>query len=166
MLTVSAQFKDQLDNLMTTLDKSTSLYVRCIKPNETKSPGEFDSAMVVMQLRCAGMLEAIRIREAGFPIRRKFSAFVEHYRNLFNQHMVRIEAGVDKKELCSQLINVMVKKGVIPGDKGSLPQIGKTKIFLKEKTKTLIDELLEKSTEAFVIIIQKNVRMWLARKHY
>ena len=35
-------------------------YVRCIKPNGNKRPNELDSLDVLRQLRCAGMLEAIR----------------------------------------------------------------------------------------------------------
>lgn len=161
--TVSSQFKAQLNDLMQTLDKSTSLYVRCIKPNTVKSPGVFESSMVAQQLRCAGMLEAIRIRRSGFPIRRKFAAFREYYKNLFNQYLIK-GAGQPKEE-CKQFINKLHEKGHIDKSLNQI-QIGQTKIFMKEKIKALIDELLEKSTEVFVVIIQKNVRMFLQRHRY
>ena len=66
---LSNQFKTQLLNLVQTLKKSAPRYVRCIKPNSTFSQSAFDSWDVCKQLRSAGMLEAIRIRKAGFSIR-------------------------------------------------------------------------------------------------
>ena len=61
---------------METLSSSKPKYIRCIKPNSEKSWSLFDSFGVMQQLRCAGMLEAIRIRTAGYSIRREHSAFV------------------------------------------------------------------------------------------
>ena len=51
----------QLNSLMATIAKTAVQYVRCIKPNAVKSARAFDMRMVVEQLRCAGVIEAIRI---------------------------------------------------------------------------------------------------------
>lgn len=69
---LSNQFRTQLQALVQTLKKSAPRYVRCIKPNSTFSCSQFDSFDVCKQLRSAGMLEAIRIRKAGFSIRMEF----------------------------------------------------------------------------------------------
>ncbi|CAN0479659.1 unnamed protein product, partial [Laminaria digitata] len=44
-------------------------YVRCIKPNAAKLPGRMENAKVAEQLRCAGVVEAIRISRAAYPNR-------------------------------------------------------------------------------------------------
>jgi len=54
-------------------------YIRCVKPNSLKLPFNFDSTDVLRQLKCAGMLECIRIRKAGYSVRRSLKEFVLKY---------------------------------------------------------------------------------------
>lgn len=54
-------------------------FVRCIKPNELSTPQLFDRAKVLKQLRYAGVLETIRIRQQGFSHRILFEDFVKRY---------------------------------------------------------------------------------------
>jgi myosin heavy subunit len=57
---ISGQFLEQLDELLKSLNSSACSYIRCIKPNTAMQPRTFDSELVCKQLRCAGMLEAVR----------------------------------------------------------------------------------------------------------
>ncbi len=68
--TISSQFRAQLNDLIGLLNASQPFYIRCIKPNNNKKANDLDSSEVLRQLRCAGLLEAIRIRKAGYAIRR------------------------------------------------------------------------------------------------
>lgn len=53
--------------------------MRCLKPNNHKAPMYFESSVVLDQLRYTGMLETIKIRKMGYPVRVKFPAFIERY---------------------------------------------------------------------------------------
>lgn len=73
--TVSLLYREQLQNLMRTLNATHPHFVRCIIPNETKSPGVIDSHLVMHQLTCNGVLEGIRICRKGFPNRMVYPDF-------------------------------------------------------------------------------------------
>ena len=77
--TVSTKFKTQLGQLMTTIGATDVQYVRCIKPNPIKSKETFEMQMVVEQLRCAGVIEAIRISRAGFPNKVTHGEFLDRF---------------------------------------------------------------------------------------
>lgn len=52
-------------------------YIRCIKPNETKRPGDWNKSQVEHQVEYLGLKENIRIRRAGFAYRRPFAKFLQ-----------------------------------------------------------------------------------------
>ena len=65
--TVCTKFKAELTLLMEEIERTQVQYVRCVKPNSLKSSAHYDVEMVVDQLRCAGVIEAIRVARAGYP---------------------------------------------------------------------------------------------------
>ena len=66
---VASKFQKQLEQLLTLVGYSELHFVRCIKPNLRKVPGEFDEALVRLQLNCSGIFEAVRVIGMGFPDR-------------------------------------------------------------------------------------------------
>ncbi|KAL7553229.1 hypothetical protein ACHAWF_017340 [Thalassiosira exigua] len=74
-VSVGGQFASQLQRLRRRIDGTHPHYVRCLKPNDRLEPGKFDPNIVVDQLRCGGILEAIRVSRAGFPHRYTFDHF-------------------------------------------------------------------------------------------
>lgn len=76
---LSKQFKKQLDELIKMLSQSNPRYVKCIKPNNQKTSGIFESLDVNRQLLSAGVLESIKIRKQGYSIRRTHEEFVRKY---------------------------------------------------------------------------------------
>ncbi len=73
------QFSAQLQKLRKRIDETHPHYVRCLKPNDQLQPDRFEKAVVVDQLRCGGILEAIRVSRAGFPQRYTFEHFVSRF---------------------------------------------------------------------------------------
>uniref|UniRef100_A0A8C5GU08 Myosin motor domain-containing protein n=1 Tax=Gouania willdenowi TaxID=441366 RepID=A0A8C5GU08_GOUWI len=68
-VTVVSKFKNSLESLMKILHATTPHYTRCIKPNPECKPLMFKKQEVVVQLEACGIVEAIHISAAGFPVR-------------------------------------------------------------------------------------------------
>jgi myosin heavy subunit len=68
-VTVGKKFKDQLSALIRTMQATTPRFVRCIKSNTQKRPMIFEAPNCLRQLKYAGVMEALRVRRAGFPNR-------------------------------------------------------------------------------------------------
>jgi len=50
--------------------------VRCIKPNEDKSPTQFNYERCKHQVMYLGLLENVRVRRAGFAFRMNYTRFL------------------------------------------------------------------------------------------
>eukprot|EP00547_Thalassionema_nitzschioides_P000618 CAMPEP_0194212660 /NCGR_PEP_ID=MMETSP0156-20130528/12686_1 /TAXON_ID=33649 /ORGANISM="Thalassionema nitzschioides, Strain L26-B" /LENGTH=2037 /DNA_ID=CAMNT_0038940531 /DNA_START=168 /DNA_END=6281 /DNA_ORIENTATION=+ len=76
---VGAQFSTQLKSLRSRIDKTTPHYIRCLKPNDDLIPNYFEPLNIVEQLRCGGVLEAVRVSRAGYPTRYTHNVFMARY---------------------------------------------------------------------------------------
>ena len=52
-------------------------YVRCIKPNDVKSPLLFEQERCRHQVEYLGLLENVRVRRAGFAYRQTYPRFLQ-----------------------------------------------------------------------------------------
>jgi myosin heavy subunit len=57
-------------------------FVRCLKPNTSQEPYNFQTDFVLTQLRYTGVLETVRIRREGYSYRPTFAEFVNRFRIL------------------------------------------------------------------------------------
>lgn len=74
---VTSQFKRQLADLMTRIHAAHPHFVRCINPNSKKEPNKLEPEMILDQLRCSGLMEAVRVSRAGFPVRMQHEDFIQ-----------------------------------------------------------------------------------------
>uniref|UniRef100_A0A672PTZ9 Unconventional myosin-VIIa-like n=1 Tax=Sinocyclocheilus grahami TaxID=75366 RepID=A0A672PTZ9_SINGR len=156
--TLSSQFKRSLELLMRTLSVCQPFFVRCIKPNEFKKPMLFDRELCVRQLRYSGMMETIRIRRAGYPIRYTFVEFVDRYRVL----MPGVKPAYKQEDLrgtCQRIAEAILGRD-------DDWQMGKTKIFLKDHHDMLLEIERDKAITDKVILIQKVVRGFKDRSNF
>ncbi|XP_061734499.1 unconventional myosin-VIIa-like isoform X8 [Nerophis ophidion] len=156
--TLSSQFKRSLELLMRTLSVCQPFFVRCIKPNEYKKPMLFDRDLCVRQLRYSGMMETIRIRRAGYPIRYTFVEFVDRYRVL----MPGVKPAYKQEDLrgtCQRIAEAVLGRN-------DDWQMGKTKIFLKDHHDMLLEIERDKAITDKVILIQKVVRGFKDRSNF
>uniref|UniRef100_A0A671WQM9 Myosin X n=1 Tax=Sparus aurata TaxID=8175 RepID=A0A671WQM9_SPAAU len=153
--TVSSQFKASLHSLMATLSTADPYFIRCIKPNKHKMPDQFDQTLVLNQLRYSGMLETVKIRRTGFPVRRPFQDFCCRYKVLMRGVMLPD----DPRGSCVQLLH-LYDSSVADW------QLGKTKVFLRESLEHRLEKQREMEVLKAAMIIQAHVMGYMARKQY
>ncbi|KAI3688420.1 hypothetical protein L1987_82133 [Smallanthus sonchifolius] len=116
---IGSKFKQQLQSLLETLSHTEPHYVRCVKPNNLLKPDIFENQNILQQLRCGGVMEAIRISCAGFPTRKPFSEFVDRFKILAPDAVEKSDDEIKNSVMLLEKANI---KGY---------QIGKTKVFLR-----------------------------------
>ncbi|CAG5116738.1 unnamed protein product, partial [Candidula unifasciata] len=77
--TVLTKFKSSLDGLISSLQRSDTHYIRCIKPNSGNQADHFDRPYVLQQLQACGVLETVEICRMGYPARMVYQDFIHRY---------------------------------------------------------------------------------------
>ncbi|KAJ6802480.1 myosin-17-like [Iris pallida] len=151
---IGSRFKVQLQSLMETLSSTEPHYIRCVKPNNVLKPAIFENSNIIQQLRCGGVLEAIRISCAGYPTRRTFYEFLHRFSVLAPEYL---EGNFDDKIACQKILDKMNLQGY---------QIGKNKVFLRAGQMAQLDakraDVLGKAART----IQRQIRTHMARKEF
>lgn len=91
---VSSQFSTQLRELRARIDVTVPHYIRCLKPNDDLAPNYFEPKNVVEQLRCGGVIEAVRVSRAGYPTRYPHEVFMARYNVLGDNNDVTPQSPV------------------------------------------------------------------------
>ncbi|XP_043589306.1 myosin heavy chain, muscle isoform X8 [Bombus pyrosoma] len=155
--TVSSSYREQLNNLMTTLRATQPHFVRCIIPNEMKQPGVIDSHLVMHQLTCNGVLEGIRICRKGFPNRMVYPDFKLRYKILAPQAVTKL--GSDPKKAAEAILEA---SGLDPDQY----RLGHTKVFFRAGVLGQMEELRDERLSKIVSWMQAYIRGYLSRKDY
>ncbi|XP_054715568.1 unconventional myosin-Id-like [Uloborus diversus] len=121
-LTAGTLFKNSMVALVKNLGTKEPYYVRCIKPNDQKSPALFDEDLVQHQVSYLGLLENVRVRRAGFAYRQTYNRFLRRYKMISKYTWPNFRGG-SEKEGCRVLID----------EQGFADDVryGTTKIFIR-----------------------------------
>ena len=163
-LTVGAQFSQQLAELRAKIDLTSPHYARCIKPNDALMPDHFDPVPVVDQLRCNGVIEAIRVSRLGYPQRFSHALFVSRYRILGIKAMKNAQRSSRRQrpvDLIVQAVSAEVKDEEIEGI-----QVGRSKVFLRQAAYDTMERLRSIKIRLAAIMIQKEARRYVAERDY
>merc|ERR1719209_2549233 len=158
MQTVSSAFRANLGLLMTNLRSTHPHFVRCLIPNETKTPGLMENFLVIHQLRCNGVLEGIRICRKGFPSRIPYADFKQRYKVL-NASACPDGAFMDNKKASEKLLGSID----VPIDEY---KFGHTKVFFKAGLLGVLEEMRDEKLFALVTMTQALSRAFLMRKEF
>ncbi|XP_039629661.1 unconventional myosin-Ie isoform X1 [Polypterus senegalus] len=156
--TAGSKIKKQANDLVSTLMKCTPHYIRCIKPNETKKPKDWEESRVKHQVEYLGLKENIRVRRAGYAYRRIFRKFLNRYAILTKESWPSWH-GDEKQGVLHLLRSVNIDPDQF--------QLGRTKVFIKApESLFLLEETRERKYDGFARTIQKAWRKYTARKRY
>uniref|UniRef100_A0A667ZS33 Myosin heavy chain 6 n=1 Tax=Myripristis murdjan TaxID=586833 RepID=A0A667ZS33_9TELE len=153
--TVSALHRENLNKLMTNLRSTHPHFVRCLIPNETKTPGVMENPLVMHQLRCNGVLEGIRICRKGFPNRIQYGDFKQRYR-ILNPNSIPEGQFIDNKKAAEKLL------GSLDIDHEQY-KLGHTKVFFKAGLLGVLEEMRDDRLALIITGIQARARGILAR---
>ncbi|XP_066433961.1 unconventional myosin-XV [Eleutherodactylus coqui] len=155
--TVAAKFQQSLLELVEKMERCNPFFVRCIKPNSKKEPCLFESDVVTTQLKYSGILETIRIRKEGFPVRIPFSFFLSRYRCVMDLgRNIRADG-----PLC-----VTVLRKLCPSVHPIMYCIGMSKLFMKESVYQQLESKRDQLMTKAALTLQRYGRGYLTRKRY
>ncbi|KFP06406.1 Unconventional myosin-If, partial [Calypte anna] len=156
--TAGSKIKKQANDLVTTLMKCTPHYIRCIKPNETKKPRDWEESRVKHQVEYLGLKENIRVRRAGFAYRRLFHKFLQRYAILTPETWPSWR-GDEWQGVQHLLCSVNMDPDQY--------QMGRSKVFVKNpESLFLLEEMRERKFDGFARVIQKAWRRHVAVRKY
>ncbi|KAJ4937654.1 hypothetical protein JOQ06_002286 [Pogonophryne albipinna] len=158
MQTVSSQFRENLGKLMTNLRSTHPHFVRCLIPNESKTPGLMENFLVIHQLRCNGVLEGIRICRKGFPSRVLYADFKQRYKVL-NPSVIPEGQFMDNKKASEKLLGSVD----VPHDEY---KFGHTKVFFKAGLLGTLEEMRDEKLASLVTLTQALARGYIMRKAF
>lgn len=158
--TASDKIKFSANALVEKLMRSQPHYIRTIKPNQNRSPSEYDSKMILHQIKYLGLQENIRVRRAGFAYRNTFEKMVERFYLLSPSTSYAgdyIWQG-DARTGCEQIL----KDTGIAREEW---QMGVTKAFIKNpETLFALESMRDKYWHNMAARIQRSWRAYLRRK--
>ncbi|XP_041878663.1 unconventional myosin-IXa isoform X1 [Corvus kubaryi] len=150
---ISAQFQASLNKLMETLGQAEPYFVKCIRSNAEKLPLRFSDSLVLRQLRYTGMLETVRIRQSGYSCKYSFQDFVNHFHVLLPQ-------GISPSK---HNIHDFFRKIKLDPDNY---QVGRTMVFMKERERQLLQDLLHQEVLRRITLLQRWFRSLLCRRQF
>lgn len=138
---------------METIEKAEPFFIFCVRSNAEKKELHFDEELVLQQIRHMGLLQMVHIQKSGYSAKYTFKEFVEKFRVLLPKGATAMP------EHITELFEKMEL------DKTTY-QIGKTKVFLKEKERQQLQDTLNKEVMRHIIILQRWFRACLMRMLY
>ncbi|KAK0148518.1 Unconventional myosin-Ih [Merluccius polli] len=156
--TVATQFKSSLLKLTESLLAKHAWYVRCLKSNESKKPGQLDEALVRHQVKYLGLMEHLRVRRAGFAYRRRYDVFLQRYKPLCPAtwpHWIGLP--MDGVEVLVQHL------GYLPYEY----KMGRTKIFIRHpRTLYATEDAFERCKHELATKLQAKYRGYRAKGEF
>lgn len=179
---VGSQFAYQLRTLRESIDKTTPHYIRCLKPNDNLIPDNFMPAIIADQLRCAGVLEAVRVSRIGYPQRYTKEMFLQRYSILALPTLKRSRR-IHGEDPCAVLVEQVVpqisERLSIRGGGENVRQhrtvfdvvsvglqLGMSKVFLRHQAFEALEYLRSKKLHQSAVKIQSKYRMHNERRVY
>jgi len=154
--TISVAHKESLGKLMHTLYSTHPHFVRCLIPNEMKTPGLVDAALVMHQLQCNGVLEGIRICRKGFPNRMPYGEFNQRY------FILAADAAGGISDQKAKAEKILEKLNLEENDF----RTGNTKVFFRAGVLGVLEDIRDAKLSVIISSLQAYIRAYIMQKSY
>ncbi|XP_065907507.1 unconventional myosin-VI-like [Dysidea avara] len=194
LISIGRKFKKQLNELMEKLRQTGSSFIRCLKPNLKMEPHHFIGGQILSQLQCAGMVSVLELMEGGFLSRAQFSDLYQMYQKYLPKKLAQLDPrlfckalfralGLSEHEYQFGMSKVFFRAGKF----AEFDQIMKSDpehlaVLVQKVQRWLICIRWKKGIFGVIsvlklsrkisyrvenaVVIQKNVRMFLAKRKY
>ena len=151
-ISVSLEFRNQLTGLMELVSRTTPSFIRCIKPNNSNDPHEFNAEVVFEQLRYGGVVQAVQISRSGYPVRVKLDEFSKEFRFLVPKKTEIL----NRKKIAENILSTSSLHAVV----------GTSKVFFKQIAWDQLNQLREKRRLESILKIQSIFRMFIEKSKF
>lgn len=171
--TVWGKYKVQLQSLMSSLRKTNSRYIRCIKPNMKKVPNIMEHVPTVEQLRCAGVVAAVTLARSAFPNRLDNNGVRFRYTSMWDKNAFpsKKTASMDAEAASACDADAILACALKPKEykdkDGNLKKayvVGRTKTFFRAGAMEYLEANRATGLDSQASTIQKIIRGALCRK--
>ena len=138
---------------MELINSSGPHFVRCINPNRNKQANVFEDAKAVEQLRCGGVIEAMRMARASFPCRYAHHEFARTYVPFL---CPEVATGLPARSKCLACFKAM---NSMPGHFA----VGKTLVLMRREVLDEAERLRGAVLFNHAVTIQSAARAFTAR---
>jgi len=148
---IAYQFLLQLSSLMKLILQSEPHFIRCVKPNETKAPLEWNAAKVRNQLFSLSILEALQLKQLGYSYRRPFAEFCQQFRLL---DAAAVDSSLDRRDC----VQKMLEQSTLNPEEWA---IGKTMVFMKPDSLKVLLNSQREAMSAWISTVNLLEAAWL-----
>jgi myosin heavy subunit len=151
---VTALFFSGIKTLMSNLKKTEPYFVRCLNPNQKKSSKIWDEKYVRHQLRCGGLVEALKVLKLGYPTRVLYSTLYERYHGQVQNPLIK---NMNEEAFSTALL---IAFDVDENDY----ELGLTKIFFKPAKAAILDTIMAKAGQPLTEEQNRKITEYIVKK--
>ena len=146
--TVGKRFGLNVKDLLDELVSLKPFFIRCIKPNMEKVAKVFTVPLVLEQLRCSGLMGAVRLMQEAYPTRVPYQSIFSTCESLIGASTVQQIRCVPAR-FCETVMQVLGKNDSYA--------LGVTKLFLKAGGGSFLQDLAEHNPQKLVTSIKEKL---------
>eukprot|EP01054_Gregarina_sp_Poly1_P001544 Gregarina_sp_Poly_1__1543@NODE_138_length_13117_cov_118_636935_g123_i0_p1_GENE_NODE_138_length_13117_cov_118_636935_g123_i0NODE_138_length_13117_cov_118_636935_g123_i0_p1_ORF_typecomplete_len1982_score361_18Myosin_head/PF00063_21/1_8e221ANAPC4_WD40/PF12894_7/17ANAPC4_WD40/PF12894_7/2_3e07ANAPC4_WD40/PF12894_7/0_0035ANAPC4_WD40/PF12894_7/1_5e05WD40/PF00400_32/1_9e10WD40/PF00400_32/1e02WD40/PF00400_32/1_8e02WD40/PF00400_32/0_53WD40/PF00400_32/0_00034Ge1_WD40/PF16529_5/0_00094Ge1_WD40/PF16529_5/1_7 len=169
-ITVSLEFRTQLSSLMDTVQSTAPHFIRCVKPNPRNKPDIFHRKSVAEQLRYAGVLQAVQVSRAGYPVRDKHDSFFMEYRCLLDRETRTTVTKIDNERARVQCAMERLEELYkIPKPRHGVAKswaVGASLVFLKHEAYQTLSTRRYELRQVKAVQLQAYWKMYVERRSF
>jgi myosin heavy subunit len=168
--TVIDVFQTQLKDLLLSIAGSQSRYIKCVKPcNNLEVTKKIDHQLVLRQLRCSGLIAAIKLSRETFPNKLLFSTIARRFSCLLSAQTLTSTTDMDVHDRAQVILSTVFAPLIETHQESpfSMPfACGRTKVFFRTGALETLERKRLDKFHKFAGKIQHIFRGFLYAKSY